>query len=43
MINANNTSTHSLKGDHLGDKYADMRIILKWIFKYVSIACEDVG
>lgn len=43
MINANNTSTDSLKGDHLGDKNVDMRIILKWIFKYVAKAYEDVG
>jgi hypothetical protein len=38
-----NASTDSLKGDHLGDKDVDMRIILKLIFKYVAIAYEDVG
>jgi hypothetical protein len=43
MINANNTSTDSLKGDHLGGKDVDMRIILKWILKYVAIAYKDVG
>jgi hypothetical protein len=32
MINANNTSTDSLKGDHVGDKDVDMRITLIWIF-----------
>lgn len=43
MINANNTSTYSLKGDHLEDKDVDMRIILKWNFKHVDIASGDVG
>ena len=42
-INANNTSTYSLKGGHLEDKDVDMRIILKWIFKHVDIAYGDVG
>jgi hypothetical protein len=43
MINANNTSTDSLKGDHLGDKDVDMRIILKCSFKDLFVACKDVG
>jgi hypothetical protein len=43
MIDTNNTLTDSLKGDHWGDKDLDMRIILKWIFKDVGIAYEDVG
>lgn len=43
LINANSTSTDSLKRDHLGDEDVDMRIILKLIFKYVAIAYEDVG
>jgi len=43
MINANITSTNSLKRDHLGDKDVDMGIILKWILKYVSTAYGDVG
>jgi len=43
MINAIKTSTNSLKRDHLDDKDVDMRIILKWIFKYVAIAYGDVG
>jgi hypothetical protein len=33
MMNANSNSTDSLKGDHLGDKDVDVKIILTWIFK----------
>jgi hypothetical protein len=43
MINANNTSTDGLKGDHLCGKDIDVRIILKWFLKYVAIAYKDVG
>lgn len=35
--------TAPLRGVHLGDKDLDTRIILKWSFKYVAVAYEDVG